>query len=164
MFRRCLKVVAGVVLVAGAGRMAATAAPDAARPDLADARISRAEQLIRAGDLAAARTAVDEAIYLNPRSARGFALRAGLLNAEGCHDGAAAAGLEAAELDPDCAAGWREAGRAFLERGDHDRAAACLAMAILKDRDDLAARAHLVRLLQKQGRHEQARAAAGSWQ
>jgi Tfp pilus assembly protein PilF len=162
MTRRSLAVVTGVVLVAGAGRMAATAAPDAARRDLAAARLARAEQLIRGGDLAAARTAVDEAIYLDPRGARGFALRAAVLNAEGRHDRAAVAGLEAAELDPDDAAGWREAGRAFLELGDLDRAAACLAVALLKDVYDDAAREHLVRVLEQQGRHEQARAVAGA--
>src|SRR5204862_330119 len=76
MFRRPLAVLAGVVLVAGAGRMAATAAHDAAgRRDLADARLARAERLIGAGDLAAARTVIDEAVYLDPRGARGFALR-----------------------------------------------------------------------------------------
>jgi Tfp pilus assembly protein PilF len=158
MLRRALTVVTGVVLVVGAGRMAATAAHDAGRRDLTDARLARAGQLIRTGDRAAARTAIDEAICLDSRCGRGFVLRAVLLNAEGQHDRAAAAGLEAAERDPDCPDGWREAGRAFLELGDHDRAAECLAVALLKDPHDQAAHDCLVRVLEKQGRHEQARA------
>lgn len=132
MSRRALAVVAGVVLVTGAGRLATTAAP---------------VPIAEAGDP-------------DPRSGRGRALRAEVLNAQGRHDHAAAAALEAAELDPGGAAGWREAGRAFLALGDLDRAAACLAVAILRDRHDAAARGHLVRVLERQGRHEQARAVA----